>query len=35
MQSFIGKVVKALEADKQLPETLELKPVDVVKNPFA
>ena len=34
LQSLIGGIVKALEADKQLPKTVKLKPVEVVKNPF-
>ena len=34
LQSLIGHVVKALEAEKQLPETVELTPVVMVKNPF-
>ena len=35
LQVLINDVVKALEAEKQLPETVELKPADIVKNPFA
>ncbi len=35
LQSLIGRIVKALEAEKQLPDTVKLKPVKVVKNPFA
>lgn len=35
LQSLIGRVVKALEAEKQLPETVELKVIKTVKNPFA
>ena len=35
LHSFIGCVVKALEAEKQLPETVELKPIETVKNPFS
>ena len=35
LQSLIGRVVKALDAEKQLPETVELKAVETVKNPFA
>ena len=35
LQSLIGRVVKALEAQKQLPETVELKAPEMVKNPFA
>jgi len=35
LQSLIGGIVKALEAEKQLPETVELKATETVKNPFA
>lgn len=35
LQSLIGRVVKALEAEKTLPETVELKAALTVKNPFA
>jgi hypothetical protein len=35
LQSLIGEIVKTLETDKQLPETVALKPAEVVKNPFA
>ena len=35
LQSLIGRIVKALEAEKQLPETVELKATETVKNPFA
>jgi hypothetical protein len=35
LQSLIGGIVKALEAEKQLPETVALKKTDTVKNPFA
>ena len=35
LQSLIGRVVMALEAEKQLPETVELKVTGTVKNPFA
>lgn len=34
LQSLIGRIVKALEAEKQLPESVELKAVMSVKNPF-
>ena len=34
LQSLIGRVVKVLEAQKQLPETVELKAAETVKNPF-
>ena len=35
LQSLIGRIVSALDAEKQLPETVELKLVGTVKNPFA
>ena len=35
LQSLVGDIVKALEADKQLPVTVELKAAATVKNPFA
>lgn len=35
LQVLLNEVVKTLEANKQLPETVELKPAKVVKNPFA
>jgi hypothetical protein len=35
LQTLIGCIVKALEAEKQLPETVALKKTDTVKNPFA
>ena len=35
LQTLIGGIVKALEAEKQLPETVALKKTDTVKNPFA
>jgi hypothetical protein len=34
LQSLIGRIVKALEAEKQLPESVELKAGVTVKNPF-
>jgi hypothetical protein len=34
LQALMDQVVKALEAEKQLPETVEIKPAQVVKNPF-
>ena len=34
LQTLINAVVKALKADKQLPEKIETKPVQVVRNPF-
>ena len=35
LQSLVGDIVKALEADKQLSVTVELKATETVKNPFA
>ena len=35
LQGLLSEIVKTLEANKQLPETVELKPAKVVKNPFA
>jgi hypothetical protein len=35
LQSLIGRVVMALEAEKQLPDMVELKVTETVKNPFA
>ena len=35
LHALIGRVVKALEAEKLLPETVELKVTGTVKNPFA
>ena len=34
LQSLVSDVVKALEADKQLPDAVEVKAVRTVKNPF-
>ena len=34
LQSLILGVVEALEAEKQLPESVELKASETVKNPF-
>ena len=34
LQSLIDDIVNALEAEKQLPEMVEVKPADSVKNPF-
>ena len=34
LQALLDQVVKALEAEKKLPEKVELKPVREVKNPF-
>ena len=35
LQSLIGRIVNALDAEKQLPETVDLKATETVKNPFA
>ena len=35
LQALVDGVVKALEADKQLPDVVELKAARTVKNPFA
>lgn len=35
LQSLIGHIVNALDAEKQLPETVELRVTETVKNPFA
>ncbi len=35
LQALLGGIVKALEADKQLPEAVEVKPARAVKNPFS
>lgn len=35
LNAFIKSVVKALEAEKTLPETIELKASKTVKNPFS
>ena len=35
LQALVGRMVKALEAEPQLPQTVALKPVESVKNPFA
>lgn len=34
LQVLLDQVVSALEADKQLPEKVQLKPAREVKNPF-
>jgi len=34
LQALLGEVVKALEADKSLPEKVQTKPVQSVRNPF-
>ena len=35
LQSLMERVVKALEADKQLPQIVKLKVPKTVKNPFS
>ena len=35
LQVLLSEVVKTIKANEQLPETVELKPAKVVKNPFA
>lgn len=35
LQSLVGRIVKTLETEKPLPETVELKAPEIVKNPFA
>ena len=35
LQSLVGSIVRALEADKNLPQAVALKPARTVKNPFA
>ena len=35
LQLLMERVVKALEADKQLPQIVELKASEIVKNPFS
>jgi predicted phage gp36 major capsid-like protein len=34
LQSLIGRIVSALDAEKQLLETVELNVTETVKNPF-
>jgi len=34
LQALVKQVVHVLEADEKLPETVEVKPARVVKNPF-
>ncbi|MBC7548539.1 MAG: hypothetical protein H7224_07835 [Polaromonas sp.] len=35
MYSLIGRVVEVLAAEKQLPQIVELKVPEIVKNPFS
>ena len=34
LQALMDQVVKALEAEENLPKAVEIKPAQVVKNPF-
>ena len=34
LQTLLEQVVQALEAEEKLPDTVEIKPAKVVKNPF-
>lgn len=34
LQALVTQVVQALEAEEKLPETVQVKPARVVKNPF-
>ena len=34
LQTLLKQVVQALEAEEKLPDTVEIKPAKVVKNPF-
>lgn len=34
LHALLGQVVKALQAEEKLPQTVEVKPARVVKNPF-
>ena len=34
LQALLKQVVQALEAEEKLPDTVEIKPAKVVKNPF-
>jgi len=34
LHMLIGQVIKALQAEEKLPEIVEVKPAQVVKNPF-
>lgn len=34
LQALVGQVVKALEAEEKLPDTVEIKPAQKVRNPF-
>ncbi|MBG6071811.1 MULTISPECIES: hypothetical protein [unclassified Polaromonas] len=34
LHTLLGQVVKALQAEEKLPQTIEVMPAQVVKNPF-
>ena len=34
LQALLKQVVQALEAEEKLPETVEIKPAQEIKNPF-
>jgi hypothetical protein len=34
LHALLGQVVKALQAEEKLPQTIEVMPAQVVKNPF-
>ncbi len=35
LQALIGRAIRTLQAQKKLPDSVALKPVEVVQNPFA
>lgn len=35
LQSLVGRIVNALDAEEPLPETVELKVTETIKDPFA
>ncbi|MBG6075879.1 hypothetical protein [Polaromonas sp. CG_9.11] len=34
LHTLLGQVVKALQAEEKLPQIVEVKPAQIVKNPF-
>ena len=34
LQSLAARVIRTLRAEKQLPDTVEIAPAEIVKNPF-
>ena len=34
LHTLLGQIVKVLEGEEKLPETVEVKPAQIVKNPF-